>query len=147
MWADPAVVKHLSGSPSTEQATWFRLLRYAGLWPLLGYGYWAVEEQSSGTFVGDVGFADFKRDIEPAVRNVPELGWVLAAAMHGKGYATEAVRAAIEWASQNFEDPRIVCIIAPENSASIRVAQKAGFLEYARTAFMGDPTLMFERLV
>ncbi|HEV7178226.1 MAG TPA: GNAT family N-acetyltransferase, partial [Candidatus Baltobacteraceae bacterium] len=94
MWTDPIVVKHIGGVPSTEQASWFRLMRYLGQWPLLGFGYWAIEEKSSGAFAGDIGFADFKRDIQPSIAGVPELGWALPTPMHGKGYATEAARAA-----------------------------------------------------
>lgn len=42
MWSDPAVVRHISGKPATAQESWARLLRYRGLWPVLGFGYWAV---------------------------------------------------------------------------------------------------------
>ena len=63
----------------------------------MGFGHWAVEEKASGDFIGDLGFADFKRDIQPSIQGLPELGWVLASRAHGKGYATEAVRAAIAW--------------------------------------------------
>jgi len=58
MWADPLVTRHIGGKPSTPQATWLRMLRYPGLWALLGFGYWAVEEKATGAFVADVGFAD-----------------------------------------------------------------------------------------
>lgn len=58
MWADEAVIGYI-GAPSTLQESWARLLRYRGLWPLLGYGYWALTEKRSGRFVGDLGFADF----------------------------------------------------------------------------------------
>lgn len=42
LWANPDVTRHITGTPSTPEATWARLLRYAGHWTLLGYGYWAV---------------------------------------------------------------------------------------------------------
>jgi RimJ/RimL family protein N-acetyltransferase len=52
--------------------------------------------------VGDIGFADFKRDFEGAekfdLKGLPEMGWVLSPSVHGKGYATEAVSAALAWA-------------------------------------------------
>jgi hypothetical protein len=44
MWPDAAVVRHISGRPSTREECWARILRYAGLWPITGYGYWAAEE-------------------------------------------------------------------------------------------------------
>ena len=91
-WADPDVVRYI-GRPSTEEESWARLLRNIALWPLLGYGYWAATEKSTGRYVGDVGFADFKRDIEPSIKGVPEIGWVLARWSHGQGYATESAQA------------------------------------------------------
>src|ERR1700736_1329189 len=87
MWTDPVVTRFIGGKPSTEQQTWARLLNYAGHWALLGFGYWAIEEKASGAFIGELGFADFKREIDPAMRDVPELGWTLASAAHGRGYA------------------------------------------------------------
>ena len=80
-------------------------MRYRGLWPVLGYGYWAVEETASGRFVGDVGFADFHRVLEPSIRGVPEMGWVLAPEVHGNRYASEAVTAALHWLdAQGFRE-------------------------------------------
>ena len=67
MWADPEVTRHITGVPSTREESWARLLRYAGLWPLLGFGYWLVEDRATGRFLGEVGFANFQRDIEPVL--------------------------------------------------------------------------------
>ncbi len=144
MWADPDVVRHISGTPSTREQTWSRLLRYAGHWALLGFGYWIVEERSTGAFVGEVGFADYKRDIDPPLA-VPEIGWVIAPGAHGKGYATEATRAAIGWAERNLDAPALSCIITPDNAPSIRVAQKCGFTMLQQTAYHGDTVLVFTR--
>jgi RimJ/RimL family protein N-acetyltransferase len=146
MWADPIVTRHLGGKPFSEEETWARLLRYVGHWPLLGFGYWAIEEKETKAFVGELGFADFKRDIEPSIKGVPELGWVLASRAHGKGYATEAARAAVAWGETHFGKARTVCIIDPENLASIRVAEKCGYTEFQRTAYKGHTTLLFNRV-
>ena len=89
LWADPAVTRFI-GKPSTREESWARLLRYGGLWPLLGFGYWAVEDRETGAYLGDVGFADFHRALDPAPPALPEIGWVLAPAAHGRGLATEA---------------------------------------------------------
>jgi len=145
-WADPLVMRHVLGRSSTEEETWARLLRYAGLWPLLGYGYWAVEERSTGRFVGDVGLADFRRDMTPSFGEVPEAGWVLAAWAHGKGFATEAVRAALEWSDAHLERAaHTVCMIAPGNTVSIRVASKCGYVEYGRGTYKGHEDVLFRR--
>ena len=145
MWADPIVTRFIGGTPSTAQRTWLRLLAYVGHWSLMGFGYWAIEEKPTGKFVGEVGFADFKRDIAPSMQHVPELGWALSPGVHGKGYATEAVRAVLAWGDSHFRETRTVCMISPENVASIRVAEKCGYKEFERTLLNKEPTLFFAR--
>nr|WP_281374977.1 GNAT family N-acetyltransferase [Gluconacetobacter sacchari] len=144
MWSDPDVVRHISGVPSSEQESWFRLLRYRGLWDLLGYGYWCVRTKADGRYVGDVGFADWKRDIEPSLDTVPEAGWVLARWAHGQGFATEALQAALAWMDGRGVD-RTVCIIAPEHAASCRVAEKCGYSLKGNACFRGEKTLLLQR--
>jgi RimJ/RimL family protein N-acetyltransferase len=144
-WSDPIVVRYISGRPSTEEESWARFLRNSALWQMLGYGYWAATEKSTGRFVGDVGFADFKRDIEPSLKGVPEIGWVLASWAHGVGYATEAAQAAIAWLERTLGPQRTVCIINGDNRASIRVAEKLGYTEFARSEYKGAQVIMLER--
>jgi RimJ/RimL family protein N-acetyltransferase len=150
MWADPDVTRYIGGKPLDEEEVWARVLRYVGHWSWLGFGYWVVEEKATGSFAGEMGFSDWKRDIEPSFQGVPELGWVLARRAHGKGYATEAVRAAIAWGEANTKSARpeigkMVCIIHPEHARSIRVAEKSGFKEVLRTKYKGEPTVLFAR--
>lgn len=145
IWSDPAVYRHIGGQPSTPQEVWMRLLRYGGMWPMLGYGYWAIEEKRSGELIGDIGYADFHRDIDPPLDGMPELGWVLASAAHGKGYASEALTAISAWGIDFFGAHRDVCIIAPDNAASMRVAEKAGFRRWCESTYHDEPILMFTR--
>ncbi|MDQ6647420.1 MAG: GNAT family N-acetyltransferase [Pseudomonadota bacterium] len=144
MWADPQVYRHLSARASTREESWLRLLRYAGLWNFLGYGCWAVEERSTGRCIGDLGYADFKRGI-PALEGVPEMCWVLAAQAHGKGYASEALTAAMAWGQTHFGDHHCACIISPDNAGSIKVATKAGFRPAGQTIYRDEPILWFIR--
>ncbi len=145
MWADPAVTRYICGKPLSEEESWARLLRYVGHWALLDFGYWVVEEKETGNFAGEIGFADYKRNMEPSLDGTPEIGWVLASKSHGKGYATEAVRAAVTWGDQRFERSRTACLIHPENLASIRVAQKCGYREFQRAIYKAQPTTVFVR--
>lgn len=145
MWADPLVTRYIGGRPSTAEEAWARLLRYAGLWALLGYGYWAVRERETDRFVGEVGLADFRREITPSLQGAPEVGWVLAPWSHGHGYATEAVRAALAWADAHLPARRTVCIIAPQNAVSVRVALKCGFHHFARGTYKAEETAIYER--
>jgi RimJ/RimL family protein N-acetyltransferase len=146
MWADPVVVRHTIGAPSPEQRTWMRILSYRGHWELMGYGYWAVEERSSGRYVGELGFADFRRGMGPAVDLFPELGWALSPEVHGRGYATEALLAATAWADAKWgAGSRTVCIVHPENKASLRVAEKIGFRPTGRAEKGGEPEIILHR--
>jgi RimJ/RimL family protein N-acetyltransferase len=146
MWADPIVWRYTVGSASSEQRSWFRLLGFPGSWNILGFGYWAVEERSSGRYVGAIGFAEMRREIQPSIEGIPELGWALAPHTHGKGYATEALKAALEWGDRHFNRARTVCIIHPENAASLRVAAKIGYREYARGTMDGGENVLLERV-
>jgi len=144
MWSDPDVVRHISGVPSSEQESWFRLLRYRGLWDLLVYGYWCVSMKADGRYVGDVGFADLKRVVEPPLGAVPEAGWVLARWAHGQGFATEALQAALAWMDGRGVD-RTVCTMATENGASRRVAEKCEYFLKRKACFRGEKTLLLQR--
>ena len=143
MWADPSVVRHIGGRPFPAEETWTKILRYAGLWALLGFGYWEVEEKASGRYVGDVGLADFKRDVQPSFDGAPGSAGRYRA--RGVGFGTEAVGAATVWSDGRFGAARTVCMIDPDNTASIRVAQKCGYREYARATYKGHPTILFQR--
>jgi RimJ/RimL family protein N-acetyltransferase len=145
MWGDAEVTRFIGGRPFPTDEVWTKLLRYVGHWALVGFGYWVLEEKQSGRFVGEVGFADFKRDIEPSLEGAPEIGWVLAPWAHGRGLATEAVRGALAWGATRLPSKRTVCLISPENVASIRVAEKCGYREFQRTTYKGLPTVLFER--
>ena len=145
MWADPEVSRQLGRKPFSEEESWTRLLRYVGHWDFLGFGYWVVEERASGIFAGEVGFADYKRDMQSPAKELPEIGWVLAKWAQGKGYATEAARAALCWGDTHFSGSRTTCIISPDNLPSIRVAEKCGYRDLQLTLYKGKPTIVFVR--
>ncbi|QDK40505.1 GNAT family N-acetyltransferase [Bacteriovorax stolpii] len=146
IWEDLEVVKHISGTPSTEQQSWMRLVNYLGHWSLMGFGYWGIEEKSTGKYIGEIGFADFKREITPSITGIPEAGWILSSAVHGRGYGKEALKAILEWGDQNLSFNRTVCIINPENVRSISLAEKCGYQKVCETTFNGRPTILFERV-
>jgi RimJ/RimL family protein N-acetyltransferase len=145
MWADPVVVRYIRPAGFTEEETWARVLRYVGHWTLLGYGYWVVEDKSTGEFLGEAGFADFHRDtVPPGVINVPEAGWAFRAEAHGRGYASEAVAAMVAWGDSHFDGPT-ACIIEQNNAASIRVAEKNGYRASQVITYKGTELMMYRR--
>ena len=146
MWRDPEVVRFIGGRPFTLEESWSRLLRYVGHWTALGFGYWTLRERESGRFAGEVGFAEYRREIDPPFDGAPEIGWALAPWAHGRGLATEAVRAALAWGDRAFGPAaQTVCIISPENAASIRVAEKCGYARERVAAYRGLETLVYVR--
>lgn len=144
LWSDPDVVKFITGKPATPMESQIRLLRYIGHWAAYGFGYWHVEELKTGASVGDVGFGALKRDMDPPVQNMPEIGWVLSSAHHGKGYATEAARAVRDWADTHIASDTFA-IFHPDNKGSIRVAEKLGFTYWQTAQYMGGDTPVYWR--
>jgi RimJ/RimL family protein N-acetyltransferase len=145
LWSDPLVIRFIGAVPLTPEDVWKRLLQYAGHWLLLGFGYWVVEEKVTGNFLGEVGFADLKRAIEPPLGNSPEAGWVFASSGHGKGFALEAVQAIHVWGANHFQTPNSACLIHPENESSLRLAAKMGYRESARSVYKGQPAIILFR--
>jgi RimJ/RimL family protein N-acetyltransferase len=145
MWAAPEVVRFIGGEPISREAAWTRFLRHIGIWRYFGFGFFALEDRASGAFVGEAGFHDLRRMVDPSNEGTMEAGWVLVPAMHGRGLAEEAMRAAIAWADRAHPAPRMTCIIQVGHAASLRVAAKLGFTPYAETTYHGDPVTMLER--
>lgn len=143
-WADPEVVRFITGVPSTRENSWGRMLRVNGMWHLMGFGFLAIEEKATGRLLGEAGFQDMRRDFEPSIEGTLETGWALIPSAHGKGYATEAVGALIAWADAHFPSRRMTCIISPQNQASLRLAAKFGFREFARSDYHG-PIIVLAR--
>lgn len=144
LWSDPRTTRLMGMKPMSEEDVWAKYLRSVGSWEVNGFGFWAIEEKASGSFVGEAGFLNAKRAIEPPLP-IPEMGWSLVPGVQGKGYATEAVAAAIAWGESHFGRVRFSCIIAPENAPSLRVAARFGFVEAARTTYKDHPTIVFYR--
>jgi RimJ/RimL family protein N-acetyltransferase len=145
MWQDEAIYRHITGRPSTASETWSRLLRYIGHWHALGFGYWVVEDRVNGHYIGEAGFADFRRDMDPPLGPEPEAGWALVSSVHGCGLATEVMLAAHAWMDAHNPHDHTLCILAPEHAASIRVAEKCGYAHAYDTTFAGSPTSVMKR--
>jgi RimJ/RimL family protein N-acetyltransferase len=146
LWTSPDVTRFTNGMrASTREESWARLLRYQGLWTILGFGYFAIFQKTSGAFLGEAGLADFHRAIEPSLDGYAEAGWALLPEAWGQGYAQEALDAIFEWYGTTQPPLPIACIINPDNAASLKLAHKTGFRLKAETLYNGSPCLMFER--
>jgi len=145
IWAAPEVARYTVINPLSAEDAWIKFTRMEGLWALTGYGFWIVEEKASGAVIGEIGLADFKRNISPSLEGMPEFGWILAPEAHGKGYAREAVAAALEWGEKKFPNTVFSCIIDAENTPSIKLAEACGFQRVALAPYKGAEIAIFHR--
>ena len=119
--SDAETMRYLaSGAPFTRDEALRSLGYIDGHWRIRGYGLWAVEEKASGVLVGRIGL--LRPDGWPGL----EVAWLVARERWREGLATEAARAALAHAFDVLGEPRAISLIAPENAASIRVAEKLG---------------------
>lgn len=101
--------------------------------------------KATGTYAGVAGFADFRREMSPSFGDAPEGGWVMAPWTQRQGLASEAVGAALEWVEAVLDPPRTVCMIAPDNQPSLRLADRFGYAPYAATQYKGSEVVLLER--
>lgn len=144
LWQHEETIRFIGGVAQDDQTVWFRLLRYGGMWPMLGFGFWVFEDKASRIYLGEGGLLDAARGIE-ALEHMPEAGWALVPDAYGRGIATEAMQAALHWADRNLDATRIGCIVDPGNTPSLRVAAKLGFAEVDRPDYHGQPTILMCR--
>lgn len=131
MWADARVTAFIGGKPRTRNESWTRFIGMHGLWALCGYGYWLFADRQSNALVGVGGLASFERGL-PEIDGVPEAGWAIAPDAWGKGLATEAMAAVLEWGDAVLQAPIVRCIIDPGHAASEKVAGRLGFVQIGK---------------
>ena len=108
------------GGQMEPDQVWRHLAVEIGHWQMLGYGRWTVVERESGKAAGIIGLWN------PAGWPEPEIGWDLFEGFGGKGYATEAATAARTHAYEVLGWKTAISLVAPENHASRKVAQRLG---------------------
>lgn len=119
LYGDEATMRHLGGACDRETA-WTHFSATVGYWTLRGYGLWAVEIKDAPGLIGWAGLWN------PEGWPEPEIGWALAPAARGRGFATEAALRARTWAYENAGWTTAVSLIAMPNQASIAVAERLG---------------------
>lgn len=145
MQADGEVMRYIAGAPVPEEDAWGKFARMEGFWTLTGMGFWLVEERETGAVIGEVGLADFRRAIDPPLGADPEFGWMLAASAQGKGYASEALSAALRWGDQRFPGANFSCIIDEGNAPSVRLAERHGFRRERKATYKAKEVIVFRR--
>lgn len=143
IWATPEVVTHISGKPRSKPESWDAFLRNAGHWQITGFGQWGIQPHGAKELAGQVGFFFGSRGMGDDFDRYPEAGWVLAPENQGFGLGLEAVQAAHDWFDRVIAG-RTVCIVAPQNAGSLRIAQTLGY-EVLREAQMGGDAVVLMR--
>ncbi len=116
--ADPRFRDPLGGEIYSRARSWAAMESAMGQWALRGHGLFAVEHD--GRCIGRVGI------LHPSDWPEPELAWGIGADWWGRGLATEAARAVLDWGFGPRGMTRLVSFILPVNQRSRRVAEKLG---------------------
>lgn len=121
--ADPEVRRHFPSLMTREQAD-AQVRRFQADIDARGFGFWAVEAPGAAPFIGFVGLqpVPFEAPFGPAV----EIGWRLARAHWGRGYATEAAAACLAHAFGPLGLAEVVAMAVPGNAPSHRVMDRIG---------------------
>jgi RimJ/RimL family protein N-acetyltransferase len=122
--ADPRVMEHYPAPLTRAQSDAFVRDRILPAFAARGFGPWAVEVPGVAPFIGYVGLLEptFEAHFTPCV----EIGWRLAFPYWGKGYATEAARAAVAFGFGEGGLEEIVSFTVPANRRSIAVMERLG---------------------
>jgi RimJ/RimL family protein N-acetyltransferase len=133
--ADPEVTQFVR--PLDREAAAERLDRDESEWQQRGYGLLAILDRRSDAFLGRCGLKYWPQYEET------EIGWALRRDAWGRGYATEAGRACIEWGFSAFALPYLTAMISPGNVRSIRVAERLGLARLRDDLLLGDPVVVY----
>jgi RimJ/RimL family protein N-acetyltransferase len=138
--ADPEVARYLGGplsrADSDDIAAWAQECHATD-----GIGLLAVERRSDGAFLGMCGLHH-----QESVPNEVEIGWRLAHAYWGHGYATEAATAWLDHAFGPLGLERVISITDPPNLRSLAVMHRLGMV-FEREAEVEDSGVVFQAVI
>ncbi|HST43837.1 MAG TPA: GNAT family N-acetyltransferase [Luteimonas sp.] len=117
--ADAEATRFIGGQ-LPRAAAWRRFLQMPGAWAVQGFGMFSLIERASGEWVGQLG------PWQPEGWPGTEVGWALHRRAWGRGFATEAAEAAIDWAFATLGWSEVIHCIDDGNIASQRLARRLG---------------------
>jgi RimJ/RimL family protein N-acetyltransferase len=131
-FADPEVVRYISGVTKTRAETAAGVERMIRHWDRYGIGLFSLVRKADERLIGRAGFLfwdarwrnSLANELEASAET--EIGWTLGREFWGLGYATEAATAARDWALSELGVTRLISLIQRGNVASVRVAEKLG---------------------
>lgn len=136
--SDPEVMRYL-GPLKTREETKAAIARVEERWVRLGYGWWALIEKTSSKIVGAVCVQNTAN-----VEGAPlEIGWRLALSAQGKGYATEAGEAVMNFAFDRLRVDFVVALAVQENTPSLKVMQRLGMSYHGIETYYDIPHIAY----
>ena len=140
------VRRFLGGMDPDDHDVFMRLLRNAGSWALYGYGTFMVRERGQAEIVGNCGVFHSWRGFGRGMDDVAEAGWIVSKTAWGKGYAQEAMQAALAWFEREHGGQPTLCMIEQGHRASEAVAAKLGYAACDRVAERDErPLIVYRR--
>ena len=119
MMADEQASRHIGG-PLQRAEAWRKFLQMPGAWLVQGFAMFSVVDKASGEWLGNLG------PWHPEGWPGTEVGWAFRRSAWGKGYATEAAVAAVDWAFDHLGWHDVIHSIDPANLPSQALAQRLG---------------------
>lgn len=132
--SQPAAIEFLGST--TRELTRQRLELCERTWEERGHDLMAILERSTGRFVGRTGLRYWPQF------NETEVGWVLERRAWGRGYATEAARAVLDWGFSTFPLAYITAMIRPDNGRSLGVARRLGLTRIREDSVHDIPVIV-----
>ena len=139
IYADTKVEEQLV--PTTLEQTAEQVARFRAEWDSGEPSLWAVEELSTGRFVGRVGL--LRARSWPLEDSPVEVGWTFAPEVWGRGYATEGGRVALDAGFTHLDLSHVISFTRPTNVASRRVMAKIGLTFRGETAYKSIPHVWY----
>ena len=130
--------------PSREES-YRRLLCGIASWTVFGFGSFVLIERDGDRLVGTCGAFRMERDVDPPLDGSPETGWGVAQDRHNRGYAYEAMTAALDWFDAATGISRTVCMIDVGNIPSERLAAKLGYVAVGPGRYRDADVLQYAR--
>jgi RimJ/RimL family protein N-acetyltransferase len=152
-YSDPVAMEFIAEPTDDPAVAAEAVERWLGRWRVDGFGYFTIDRKSDGAAVGRIGLLVWDTRIwqsstlaETGEHGQVELGWSLARAHWGNGYATEAAGAVRDWANAQGLTS-LISLIHPQNERSIRVALRLGAEPTETIAVGGKPAVVWRHPV
>lgn len=132
---DPLVARFMGSPDRAWLEGWLRTSDEE--WRERGHGRLAILGREDGAFLGRTGLKYWPQFGET------EIGWALRPEARGKGFATEAAHAILDWGFQRFDAPYFTAMIRSDNAASIAVAERLGMSPIREDELLGVPVVVY----